>query len=157
MTAHLDHASTLISGVRPCGLSEADLDVIAWGFLRSQFTSLIYANWPIERRVDAYLAHHDMGRLLNNGDALAAVLQRVLANIGVALRNGILPTRTWETSRRQPRTTKQPSEHQPRVTGTRFAPVSIGNAAATQTARGEPICVAGGASRTAMRMTSMGD
>lgn len=85
--------------MHPCGLSEVDLDAIAWGFLGSEFTSLSYANWPIERRVDAYLAHHDMTGLVNNGDAHAAVVQQVLANTGAALREGTLPTMTWENWR----------------------------------------------------------
>ncbi|AFM16473.1 hypothetical protein Mycch_1681 [Mycolicibacterium chubuense NBB4] len=85
------------------GLSESDLDAIAWDFLGSEFTGLAYANWPIERRVGAYLTHHGMTHLRNNGDAHAAVLQRVLANVGTALRNGTLSAATWASSRRQPR------------------------------------------------------
>ncbi len=74
-------------------------DTIAWKFLGSEFTDVNYANWPIERRVDSYMAHHGPTDLLNNGDAHAAVLQRVMANIGAAQRNGTLATTTWETSR----------------------------------------------------------
>jgi len=40
--------------------TERDLDAIAWKFLGSEFTGQIYANWAIDRRVDAYLAHHGL-------------------------------------------------------------------------------------------------
>ncbi|MFG1934509.1 hypothetical protein ACGFK1_28290 [Mycobacterium sp. NPDC048908] len=93
-------------------LSEAAVDRIAWGFLGSEFTTLIYASWPIERRVDGYLTRHDMVNVLNNGDAHTAVVQRVLANTGVALRDGVLPTTTWETSRRDPRTAMRGGPHE---------------------------------------------
>jgi hypothetical protein len=88
------------------GITEDKLDTIAWGFLASEYTGLIYANWPIERRVDAYLAHHGMTHLRNNGDAQQAVLEHVLANIAAARRNGILPTTPWEMSRQRPRETR---------------------------------------------------
>jgi hypothetical protein len=87
----------------PHGLWESDPDAIAWDFLGSEFTGLAYANWPIERRVGAYLTHNGMAQLWNNGDAHAAVLHRVLANVGAALRNGTLPTATWAGSRLHPR------------------------------------------------------
>nr|WP_234712670.1 hypothetical protein [Mycolicibacterium komanii]CRL66616.1 hypothetical protein CPGR_00152 [Mycolicibacterium komanii] len=94
MTARLDRTP------KPCELSEVDFDTIAWGFLGSEFTGLIYADWPIERRVDAYLAHRGMTSLLNDGDADVAIVQHVLANIGAAMRDGTLATATWETVRR---------------------------------------------------------
>ena len=39
-------------------LDREELDAIAWNFLRSEFTGTIYADWPIDRRVDAYLLHY---------------------------------------------------------------------------------------------------
>ncbi len=71
-------------------LTEQELNSLAWRFLGSEFTTAIYADWPIDRCVDAYLAHHGMIHVVNNGDAYDAVLQHVLANIGPALRNGLL-------------------------------------------------------------------
>lgn len=87
----------------PPSMSESDLDAIAWDFLGSEFTGLAYANWPIERRIGAYLTHRGMAHLHNSGDAHAAVLHRVLANVGAALRNGTLPPVTWASPRRRPR------------------------------------------------------
>ena len=72
-------------------LTLEELDLVAWKFLRSEFTSQIYAGWPIDRRIDAYLLHHGPTELLNDGTAYNALLERVMANIGPALRNGVLP------------------------------------------------------------------
>ena len=36
-------------------LSKRKLDAIAWKFLGSEFTGKIYADWPIDRRVYAFL------------------------------------------------------------------------------------------------------
>jgi hypothetical protein len=68
------------------------LDAIAWKFLRSEFTQQSYADWPIDRRLDAYLLHHGPTGLINDGSAYNGLLERVMANIGPALRNGVLPS-----------------------------------------------------------------
>ena len=72
-------------------ITEEELDVVAWRFLRSEFTGQIYADWPIDRRIDAYLLHHGPTELINDGSSYNALLERVMANIGPALRNGVLP------------------------------------------------------------------
>nr|WP_313776605.1 hypothetical protein [Mycobacterium sp.] len=71
-------------------LTWAQLDAIAWRFLRSAFTGQIYANWPIDRRVDAYLLHHGPAQLLNDGSNYDALVECIMANVGAALRTGIL-------------------------------------------------------------------
>ena len=72
-------------------MTRIQLDSIAWKFLRSEFAGQIYADWPIDRRIDAYLLHHGPTELLNDGSADNALLERVMANIGPALRNGVPP------------------------------------------------------------------
>ena len=79
-------------------LTRAELDAIAWSFLRSEFSGHVYADWPMDRRVDAYLQHHGPAELLNDGSAYDALLEHVMANIGAALRNGVLePPQAWES------------------------------------------------------------
>jgi len=95
-------ASTRNRAARGIKLDERQLSSLAWDFLRSEFTGLIYADWPVDRRLEAYLTHLGMSPVVNNGDAFDAVLQQVLAKIGPALRAGILTTTTWVTSRRSP-------------------------------------------------------
>jgi hypothetical protein len=72
-------------------LSKRKLDAIAWEFLGSEFTGKIYADWPIDRRVDAFLRRHGLIDIVNNGGAYNALLERVMANIGRARRDGLLP------------------------------------------------------------------
>ncbi|HTX98102.1 MAG TPA: hypothetical protein VME67_26685 [Mycobacterium sp.] len=67
------------------------LDAIAWKFLGSEFTGKIYADWPIDRRVDAYLRRHGLIDIVNDGGAYDALLERVMANIGRARCDGLLP------------------------------------------------------------------
>jgi hypothetical protein len=70
---------------------QSRLDAIAWTFLGSEYTGELYANWPIDRRVNAYLMHHRLMHVANDGAACDALLHRVMANIGGrALRHGVL-------------------------------------------------------------------
>jgi uncharacterized protein YqjF (DUF2071 family) len=71
-------------------MSQRGLDALAWKFLSSEFTGPIYLDWPIDRRVEAYLLHHGMMDIVNDGTAYAALLDRIMANIGPALRRGML-------------------------------------------------------------------
>ena len=71
-------------------LTRREFDAIAWDFLRSEFTGQIYADWPIDRRIDAYLQHHGLTDIVNDGSACNALLERVMTNIGPALRDGVL-------------------------------------------------------------------
>lgn len=42
--------------------------------------------WPIDGRIDAYLHHHGLGPVANDGATYSALLETVMANIGPALR-----------------------------------------------------------------------
>lgn len=67
------------------------LDAIAWEFLASEFAGQIYADWPIDRRLNAYLLHHGPAALLTDGSTYDDLLNRVMSNIGPAVRSGVLP------------------------------------------------------------------
>jgi hypothetical protein len=41
-------------------LTTDEFDAIAWGFLGSEFAEQIHADWPMDRRDDAYLRHHGL-------------------------------------------------------------------------------------------------
>ena len=68
-----------------------ELDAVAWRFLGSAYASQIYADWPIDRRLEAYVLHHEGSELLSNGSSYSVLLERVMANIAPALRDGVLP------------------------------------------------------------------
>ena len=71
-------------------LTRQELDDIAWGFLRSEFTQQIYADWSIDRRIDAYLVHHGLMDIIHDGFAHDGLTERVMANLGRAVRNGVV-------------------------------------------------------------------
>lgn len=71
-------------------VSPAQLDNVAWQFLRSDLTGETYAQWPIDRRLDAFLLHHGYRKLHDDGSAYNALLDRVMANIGTAVRIGVV-------------------------------------------------------------------
>ena len=49
-----------------------EMDTIAWQFLCSPYIGRLYWDWPLERRIDAYLRHEDRSDVLNNGAAYSA-------------------------------------------------------------------------------------
>lgn len=84
--------------MRPAGqfeLTTSQLDAIAWDFLGSEFAEQIYADWPIDRRIDAFLRHDGRDDLIRDGAAYDALLQRVMANIGRALLQGRLASQSY--------------------------------------------------------------
>jgi hypothetical protein len=72
------------------GLQNAELDAIAWGFLGSPYASKRFVEWPIDRRLHAYLRHQGLSSMADNGTVCAALLDRVMANIASALDSGTL-------------------------------------------------------------------
>jgi len=79
-------------------LSTQELDALALEFLGSEFTTQFHIDWPIERCVDAYLRHHRLSEVANDGAAYNALLERVMVNIGPAIRKGLLtPPCIWQS------------------------------------------------------------
>jgi hypothetical protein len=68
----------------------AEIDAIAWQFLASPYTRREYWDWSLERRIDAYLRHLGRSDILNDGSAYTAMVDRVMANIARARRDGVL-------------------------------------------------------------------
>jgi hypothetical protein len=71
-------------------LLDRELDAIAWEFLRSDFTGPAYRSWSLDRRLDVYLVRRGLSAVADDGGIVAALLERVMANVGRALRNGVL-------------------------------------------------------------------
>lgn len=71
-------------------LMHPELDTIAWDFLGSEFTRPTYRSWPVDRRLDAFLLHRGLTALADDGGTCDAILDRVLSNLGPALRRGLL-------------------------------------------------------------------
>jgi hypothetical protein len=73
------------------GLSSDKLAVIAWEFLGSEFAGQNYRDWPIDRRLDAYLRHEDSHHIVNDAAVYDALLRQVMESIAEAVRVGQLP------------------------------------------------------------------
>lgn len=67
-----------------------EMDGIAWKFLCSPFTRRDYWDWPLERRIDAFLRRVKRLDILNDGAAYGALIDRVMANFPRARRSGVL-------------------------------------------------------------------
>ncbi len=71
--------------------SLAAMEEIAWQFLSSEFAGRTYADLSLDRRLDVFLRHNGYRALHDNGSAYQDLLDRVMDNISVAVRNGALP------------------------------------------------------------------
>jgi hypothetical protein len=69
---------------------DTELDAMAWGFLSSTYASKRFVEWPIDRRLHAYLRHQGLSSVADDGTRCAALLDRVMANIASALDSGTL-------------------------------------------------------------------
>jgi len=69
---------------------DTELDAMAWGFLSSTYASKRFVEWPIDRRLNAYLRHQGLSSVADDGTRCAALLDRVMANIAAALDSGTL-------------------------------------------------------------------
>ncbi len=72
--------------------TESQLDDLAWQFLKSEFTGDLYVRWSLDRRLDTFLLRRGYRRLHDDGSAYDALLNRVMAHLPAAVRNGVLPT-----------------------------------------------------------------
>lgn len=65
-----------------------EIDSLAWQFLCSPYIGRLYWDWPLERRVDAYLRHEERIDVLKDGAAYSSLIERVMANFPRARRDG---------------------------------------------------------------------
>lgn len=70
--------------------TQTEIDTIAWQFLCSHYSGREYWDWPLERRIEAYLRRIGHADLLRDGAGYATLIERVMANIGRARRDGVL-------------------------------------------------------------------
>ncbi|WP_238391977.1 MULTISPECIES: hypothetical protein [unclassified Mycolicibacterium] len=56
----------------------SDVKVLAYQFLTSQYASIEFINWSIDRRVEGFLRKRGLARVANNGDSLRNLVDRVL-------------------------------------------------------------------------------
>ncbi|XBL81628.1 hypothetical protein U8D41_009645 [Mycobacterium shigaense] len=57
---------------------DADVDILARAFLHSPYSGPIYADWPLDRRLHAFLRR----RRCDDGDLCNMVLDRIMAARG---------------------------------------------------------------------------
>jgi hypothetical protein len=69
-------------------LEDAELDTMAWGFIDSSYAGSQFADWPIDRRLHAYLDHRRLSSVADDGTLCEALLDRVMAKLPFALDSG---------------------------------------------------------------------
>jgi hypothetical protein len=62
----MDHSPPLFT--------DSHVDTLAWEFLRSPCAGPIYADWPLDRRLDTFLRRRGFSHVADNGDLWAASL-----------------------------------------------------------------------------------
>ena len=67
----------------PIFLIDADVDALAHDLFNSPFAAETYADWPLDRRLDGFLRHRGLTRLVSDGDTYDLILNRVMSYIGV--------------------------------------------------------------------------
>lgn len=67
-------------------LTDRDVDVLTCEFLNSQYAEDVYADWPLDRRLEGFLRHRDLARAVDDGDTYNVILKRVMAYISPAHR-----------------------------------------------------------------------
>ena len=75
---------------RATAASDIDIEAIAWQFFCSPYTRRDYWDWPLERRIDAFLRQLKRLDIINDGGAYSTLIERVMANIPRARRDGVL-------------------------------------------------------------------
>lgn len=68
-------------------LTDSGVDELASQFLHSAYADDTYADWPLDQRLDGFLRHRGLVRLVEDGDAYQLILNRVMAYIS-ELRRG---------------------------------------------------------------------
>lgn len=77
----------MVAGRTPADGQQFDRHAL--GFLASEFVDDRYQDWPIERRLEAYLRHQGLSTLANAGGQFERLLDRVMVNFARARRDGI--------------------------------------------------------------------
>lgn len=63
-------------------LTDSDVDALAWQFTNSAYADNVYADWPLDRRLEGFLRHRGLFSIAEDGDAFGLLLDRVMACIG---------------------------------------------------------------------------
>ncbi len=63
-------------------LTDADVDEVAYDFLHSPYAGHTYVDWCLDRRLEGFLRHRGLVRLVEDGDAYNLILNSVMAYMG---------------------------------------------------------------------------
>ncbi len=72
---------------------DSDVDTLANDFLHSPYAGRIYADWPLDRRLHAFLRRQGFSRGAGAGDLCNTILDRIMAHRGVKTAAGSQTTR----------------------------------------------------------------
>ena len=62
-------------------LTDPDVDALTWQFLNSDYADDVYADWPLDRRLEGFLRRQGLTRIADAGDLYSIILERVMTYI----------------------------------------------------------------------------
>jgi hypothetical protein len=63
-------------------LTDSGIDELAFAFVHSPYAGDTYVDWCLDERLDRFLRHRGLVRLVEDGDAYRLILDRVMVYIG---------------------------------------------------------------------------
>ncbi len=70
-------------GRDPPLVTDSDIEAFALQFLDSGYVYDMYANWPLDRRLDRFLRQHGLSHLADDGDICKTILDRVMTFVSI--------------------------------------------------------------------------
>lgn len=69
--------------------TDRDIDELSWQFLKCDYAGPWYIDWSLDQRLTGFLRQQGLGRVADDGDLYAVLLDRVMSHIPQVARAGV--------------------------------------------------------------------